>query len=149
MTLRMQRRIAARVLGVGENKVWMNPIRIAEINEAITRQDIADLIKDGVIKAREKTGIKTKIKRKRKGTGSKKGNTATSKRDYIMKIRKLRRYIQLLKENSILEIREAKKLRSLSKAGHFKSQRHLKDYILNILKKDISKVEVKKEKIKK
>jgi len=149
MTLKMQKRLAARILGTGENKVWMNPFRVSEIKEAITKHDIRDLIKDGAIKAKEITGIKTKIKRKRKGEGSKKGRVSRSKWDYMLKIRKLRKYIKLLKENSILSIPEAKKLRSLSKAGHFKSQRHLKENIINILKKDISKIETKKEKNKK
>ena len=148
MTLRMQRRIAAKVLGIGENKVWMNPLRINEIKEAITKQDILDLIKDGAIKAREITGRKAVVRRKKKGKGSKKGRVKRSKKDYMMKIRKLRKFLKLLKEKSLLDAPEIKYLRTLSKSGHFKSQRHLKEHIINVMKKDISILE-KKEKTKK
>ena len=143
MILKMQRRIAARILRVGENKVWMNPLRLNEIKEAITKQDVLDLIKDGAMTIREKTGIKTKVKRKRKGPGKKKGKSRRGKRDYMMKIRKLRRFIKLLKENSIINTPEARKMRALSKSGYFKSQRHLKEHITGIMKRDLSKLEKK------
>lgn len=146
MTLRMQKRIAAKVLGVGINKVLMNPFRINEIREAITKQDIVDLIKDGAIKSREFTGVKTNVRRKRKGSGSKKGNVMRSKKDYMAKIRKLRRFLKLIKEKSLLTVPEIKKLRLLSKSGHFKSQRHLKEHITNVMKKDISSIEKKEGK---
>jgi large subunit ribosomal protein L19e len=143
MILKMQKRIAAKVLGVGYHKVWMNPLRLTEIKEAITKQDIMDLIKDGAIKSREFTGRKTNVRRKRKGSGSRKGRVMRSKRDYMMKIRKLRRFLKLIKENSLLSVPEIKKLRLLSKSGHFKSQRHLKEHITHVMKKDISSLEKK------
>jgi len=148
MILTMQKRIAARVLGVGRNRIWMNPLRLNEIKEAITKQDIMDLIKDGAIKSREITGRKANVKKKRRGSGSRKGRVMRGKKDYMMKIRKLRKFLKLIKEKSLLTVPEIKKLRLLSKSGHFKSQRHLKEHITRVMKKDISSIE-KKENDKK
>ena len=44
MKLDKKKTIAARVLNVGKDRVWFNPERLQEIKEAITRQDIKDLI---------------------------------------------------------------------------------------------------------
>ena len=40
-TLRTKKVMAAKVLGVGINKVWFDPQRLTEIKEAITKQDIS------------------------------------------------------------------------------------------------------------
>lgn len=54
MSLSNQRRLAAEVLGVGETRVWIDPTRFEDVVAAITREDIRNLIKEGVIKpARE------------------------------------------------------------------------------------------------
>lgn len=52
MNIKSIKRIAARILEVGENKVLLNPSRLDEIKEAITNQDIITLVKDKAISAR-------------------------------------------------------------------------------------------------
>jgi len=145
MKIRSIKRIAAKKIGIGKNRVWLNPLRINEIKEAITNQDVNDLIKDGAIKAKAIIGRKTRKKRSktRRGAGKIKMTVKRSKKRYMMRIRKLRKFIKLLKESSIITSQESKKLRSLSKAGHFKSQRYLKEYVTGVMKKDISKLEKK------
>ena len=51
--LRAQRRLAADVLDVGENRVWFDPEEQGEIADAITREDIRDLVDRGAIDAED------------------------------------------------------------------------------------------------
>ncbi|MBS7635617.1 50S ribosomal protein L19e, partial [Candidatus Bathyarchaeota archaeon] len=37
LSLRSQRRMAAEILGVGEERVWINPERMEDVEAAITR----------------------------------------------------------------------------------------------------------------
>ena len=49
VSLRLQKRLAASVLGVGKRKVWLDPNETAEIGMANSRQNVRKLIKDGFI----------------------------------------------------------------------------------------------------
>jgi large subunit ribosomal protein L19e len=51
MNLKNQKRLAAAVLDVGVNRIYIDPEGALEVEAAITRQEIRKLIKDGVIKA--------------------------------------------------------------------------------------------------
>ena len=44
--LDVQRRLAAQILKCGENRVRFDPESLEDIKEAITKQDIKDLLKD-------------------------------------------------------------------------------------------------------
>ncbi len=48
--LRAQKRLAADVLDVGKNRVWFDPDAQGAIADAITREDIRELVDDGSIK---------------------------------------------------------------------------------------------------
>lgn len=137
-TLSLQKRIAASVLKVGENRVWFDPSRINEIREAITKEDIRGLIKEKAIKKKPLIGTKRRAgrlrqKRRRKGRGRgpgrKKRTVKNEKREYILKIRKLRSYIRELKSQGIINAKENKKLMRLAKAGMFKSKEDIKEKI--------------------
>ena len=49
MNLAKKKSLAARVFGVGKSRVVFAKSRLNEIKEAITKQDIRDLKKDGAI----------------------------------------------------------------------------------------------------
>jgi len=49
MSIVTVRRLAADILGVGENKVWISPEKISEVSSALTRDDVRALIKQGTI----------------------------------------------------------------------------------------------------
>ena len=48
--------MAAEILKCGENRVWMNPDRLDEVEDCITRADIRTAIDSGLIKAKAKNG---------------------------------------------------------------------------------------------
>ncbi|MCL6500724.1 MAG: 50S ribosomal protein L19e [Candidatus Pacearchaeota archaeon] len=133
-TLSLQRRIAARVLGVGENRVWFDPSRVNEIKEAITREDIRVLIKEKAIKEKAVVGIKRRAGklrqfRKRKGRvrgiGKRKKTLNKHKKEYIRKIRKLRRCIYEMSAEKKIGTIQKRRLMRLSKAGMIKNRKEI------------------------
>lgn len=130
MKLDNKKEFAANVLGVGVGRIIFNSSRLAEIKEAMTRQDIKDLFIDGAIKIREITGRKAIEKRKtRRRQGSIKQPAVDKKRKYMVIARKLRRYIAELRKVEKLNIEQFKKLRQEIKAHNFKDKAHLKERI--------------------
>jgi large subunit ribosomal protein L19e len=70
MNLGKKKALAARTFGVGESRIEFVKPRLEEIKEAITKQDIRDLYKDGAIKIKNIKGRKTAtIKKKKRSTG--------------------------------------------------------------------------------
>jgi large subunit ribosomal protein L19e len=141
-TLHPQKRMAAKALNVGENKVWFDPERISEIKEAITQQDIIDLIGDKAIKRRPHSGQKRRagkinLKRKRKGRRRGPGHIrkVINKKDYIHKIRKLRSFLKSLKVINKINNEEYRKIYTLLKAGMFKNKQAITEYIKEKQKK--------------
>ena len=57
MNLTTQKRLAANILKVGLNRVWIDPEQIEEVSRAITREGVKQLINNGAIKAKPKKGI--------------------------------------------------------------------------------------------
>jgi large subunit ribosomal protein L19e len=55
MNLKNKKELAAKVLKVGVNRISINYERRNELKEAITRQDIKELEKEGVINIKEIT----------------------------------------------------------------------------------------------
>ena len=62
MNLRGKKKLIARKLRVGIDKIILDENRLGEIKEAITRQDIVDLANKGLIRIREARGSRKKEK---------------------------------------------------------------------------------------
>lgn len=128
MKLENKRELIARVLGIGKARILLNKERLAEIKEAITRQDIRELAKDNAIIIKEIKGTKKHQKRKtRRRAGSKKKNPKNSKRTYIILTRKLRKHIASLRRLGEIDREKYQKLRKEIKARVFRSKAHLKE----------------------
>lgn len=135
MKLDKKRALAARMFGVGKDRIWLNPQRLQEIKEAITKQDMRDLLKEKVIIIKEITGTKSKKKRKRRKTRRRAGSVSFKIKDrsaYRIKIRKLRKHLKRLKSEGKLTREQHKKFRRYSKSGIFKDLKHLKEYLSNL-----------------
>jgi large subunit ribosomal protein L19e len=129
----LQRRLAARILKVGESRVWLDPAKREDINKAITAWDIRKLIKQGAIKALPAKVHKPRERKKRKrGPGSRKGKKYARlprKRRWISTVRPLRRMLKELKDSKKLDNQTYRKLYMLVKGGMFRSRSHLKVYL--------------------
>jgi large subunit ribosomal protein L19e len=135
-----QRRLAAEILGIGENKIMFDSLRFEDISKAITRADINDLIKDKAIMKRITGKSRMKKEKRRRGTGKIRMRIKNRKKKYIAKIRKLRRYLSEVKDKKIITLQEYQYLRRLAKSGHFKTRRHLKDYLTTAMKRKLPEV---------
>ena len=57
MNVKVQKRIAAEILGCGIHRIWINPEERDKVSMAITRGDIKKLVRDGIIKKKPEMSI--------------------------------------------------------------------------------------------
>jgi large subunit ribosomal protein L19e len=130
MKLDLKKNLAAKTLGVGKNKVVFNTARLEEIKEAITRQDIKDLVKSGAITIKENSGRKTNVARKhRRRAGSIKKKVKNRKQEYVKMVRKLRKHLSELMKQGRLDKDQNRELRKQIRNRKFKSKRNLKEHL--------------------
>ena len=139
--LSLQKRLAAEILGVGESRIWIDPNRIEDVADAITREEIRGLIKDGVIQVKPVHGNsrerwrKRHLQRKkgrRRGYGKRKGKKTArkdKKEEWMNRIRKIRRFLRYLRDNGIIDRKTYRRLYMLAKGGTFHSLASLKHYM--------------------
>ena len=142
MDLRNQKRMAASVLKCGVNRVWIDPNRIDEVADCITRADIRTAVDSGSIKALPKNGISQgrtrhaaaqKEKGRRKGPGSRKGTTnarSPQKRRWIQTIRPLRDELKTLREDGTITPSVYRRYYMRAKGGMYRSRRNMRQHIV-------------------
>ncbi|MDR0334933.1 MAG: 50S ribosomal protein L19e [Methanomassiliicoccaceae archaeon] len=141
MDLSNQRRMAAEVLKCGENRVWIDPDKIEEAADCITRADIRTAIASGLIKAKPKQGIskarakhiqEQKSKGKRKGPGSRKGTINArlpNKRRWISTIRPIRDELKTLRDEGKITPSVYRMYYRKAKGGVYKSRRNIRQHM--------------------
>lgn len=122
--------LAVRTLKVGKNRILFVKSRLNDIKEALTKQDIKDLQKDGAIIVKQIKG-KKKLERKskKKSVGNVRKKVNKRKREYVIMTRKLRKYVAEMKKQGKLSKEEIKEIRNRIKNRAFRSKAHLKEYI--------------------
>lgn len=143
--LRNQKRMASEILGVGENRVRIDPEETERVDEAITRQDIRNLIESGAIEKKEEKGTSRgrarekraqKSKGRQKGQGSRKGKKTArkdSKEKWMENIRAIRKRLKEMKENEEISSDQYWSLYDRAKGGFFRDTKHLENFIENKL----------------
>lgn len=128
-----QRRMAAQILKVGQNRVWINPDRMDDVEGAITREDVRKLIHEktivslpekGVSRSRAKVIRAKKVKGRRSGAGSLKGAgyaKVTKKEAWMIKIRSLRRKLRDLKARKVITETTYSQYYRMAGSGRFES----------------------------
>jgi large subunit ribosomal protein L19e len=146
--LRNQRNVAAKVLKVGVNRIWLNPDNAEAIAKAITREDIRELISDGIITAKPVKGVsrgRTRlidVKRKyghRKGHGSRKGAKGarnSRKHQWMKKIRSLRRRLYELRSDETIDRSTYQKMYRKAKGGEYRNVAHMETHIESFKNKE-------------
>ena len=128
MNLAKKKILAAKTLGVGKERIVFNVLRLADIKEAITKQDIRGLIQDKAILIAEVGGRKKVVHKKtRRRAGSIRKHTRRSKTTYIHLTRKLRGYLAELRKKNKLPPTQYRQLRREIRASMFKSKAHMKE----------------------
>jgi len=139
--LSAQKRLAADVLDVGENKVWFDPERQSDLADAITRDDIREMIDEGAIQAKDAKGNSRGRARERQkkrayghqtGAGSRKGKAGArqnEKEDWSSRIRAQRTWLKEARDDGSLDSSQYRELYDLSAGGEFDSVADLERYV--------------------
>jgi large subunit ribosomal protein L19e len=129
----IQKRLAAKILKVGESRIWLDPTKIKDIEKAITKADVRKLILQGAIKALPKKIKKREKKEKaKKGPGRRKGGKYAKlprKTRWILTVRPLRKMLKELRDSGQIDKLTYRKIYKLIKGGMFRSTTHLKIYM--------------------
>jgi ribosomal protein L19E len=136
MNLKKKRILAAKTLGVGKDRIVFDSSHLAEIKEAISKQDIRDFFDRGIISIRKMKGRRAVMKRKtRKRSGSIRKRIKGGKKRYATLTRKLRAYLSELKKKNQISLELYGEIRKEIKASMFKSKSHLKEHVGSLEKK--------------
>jgi large subunit ribosomal protein L19e len=130
MNLEKKKEIVARMLGVGKSRIKFNQDRITDIEDAVTKQELRALIKDGAISILPVKGQTTKKKVKRRGYGSRKGKKTArmgKKERWVRQVRALRKYLKAVK-GQITKDKYWEAYRKI-KGGEIRTVARLKEYL--------------------
>ncbi len=137
MTLSSQKRIAADILNVGEKRVWIDPEQREQAEEAITRNDIRNLIESGVVQKKPFKGTsrgrarhiqQQKARKRRKGHGKRKGRKQarkSRKAAWMERIRSQRQFLKQLKATGDITLAEYWRLYRMASGGFFRDRKHI------------------------
>jgi large subunit ribosomal protein L19e len=147
--LSAQKRMAADILDVGENKLWFDPDEQGELADAITREDIRELVDEGTIQVKDAKGNARGNARERakkrsyghqKGAGSRRGKAGArqnEKDDWVGRIRAQRARLKELRDDEDeLSASEYRTLYDRASGGEFDSVADLERYIENQFRGD-------------
>lgn len=157
MDLKTQRRLASEILGVGENRVWMDPQQLKEISGAITKDDVRRFIAKGVINAkiivgessaRAKYTREQKKKGRRRGPGKRRGALTArnpEKQAWMKRIRALRSELSALREKKKITPAQYAKLYKMAGAGIFRDRANLRLQVSKLKESESLSKEAKSE----
>lgn len=130
MNLKKKKELAKKTLKVSKKRIIFLAPRLNEIKDAITKQDIKELQKEGAIVINPPKGRRKIEKRKRKrGVGKIKKKVNKRKRNYVILTRKLRKYISELQKRGKISKKETTEIRKKIRNKIFRSKLHLKEQI--------------------
>ncbi|MCC7552828.1 50S ribosomal protein L19e [Candidatus Micrarchaeota archaeon] len=165
MSIKTIRRIASDILNIGENKIKIKPDETTKVKEALTRDDVRSLIKDGIVYKTKKQGVsragakerqKQRKKGRQKGAGKRKGRIKKlPKKQWILRCRIQREILTYLTNSKLIESGDRKNIYYKIKGGFFKNKRSLITYINDnklskntlILEEIITEMKKKRKKI--
>ncbi|WP_457613304.1 50S ribosomal protein L19e [Methanocaldococcus sp.] len=137
MDVSVQRRMASELLKCGIERVWIDPEQLDRVKMAMSKDDIRVLIKEGVIKKKQKKGISSarvkKLKEQRKKgrrrePSSRRGAAGARtppKEKWMSTIRALRKTLKQLRDEGKIDRTVYRKLYRMAKGGAFRSRGHL------------------------
>ena len=139
--LSAQKRLAADILDVGKNKVWFDPGRQADLADAITRDDVREMIDEGAIKAKDSKGNSRGRARERQekrayghqnGAGSRRGKAGArqnEKEGWSSRIRAQRTWLKDARDDGTLDSSQYRELYDRAAGGEFDSVADLERYV--------------------
>lgn len=137
------RLMAATLLKTGESKIWVNPLEIQRVKEAMTKEDLRVLIGEGIVKRKKeqyqnrKRVLKKKKGRKR-GQGKRRGTAkarTSPKENWMKTVRAQRKKLRELKKSGSGKLKISyRKAYKMIKGGYFRGKKHLESAVLEAKK---------------
>lgn len=134
MDVTYQKRLAADILDCGKDRVWIDDTMLDEVIEAITREEVRELINRDVIRKKPKEGTsrgrinykkEQKDKGRRKGHGKRKGSKnarESSKDKWKKRIRSIREELRYMRDNGHIDRSTYREFYNKSKGGTFEDK---------------------------
>ena len=138
MQLTNQKRLAAKILGCGVHRVWINSDYIDMVASAVQTEDIREFIDQGIIKAKPVKGtsrararvrLEQKRKGRRKGQGKRQGTANARnprKNRWMRTIRAQRRVLKELRTEGTLDAAGSRHYYLKAKGGSYRSIAHMR-----------------------
>jgi large subunit ribosomal protein L19e len=138
MQITNQKRLAARILKCGVNRVWIHPSYVDQIANSVQTDDIREFIDEGWIKAKPIKGtsrvrarlrLAQKRKGRRKGQGTRAGTANARnprKNRWMRTIRSQRRVLKAFREDGTLEPSQYRRYYLKAKGGSYRSIAHMR-----------------------
>ncbi len=136
-----KKRLAAKILNVGLDKVRFRTDALEDVTKAITRSDLRGLIAVGKVyvaalsyhsRGRARDIASQKRKGRQKGRGSRKGAAYASvprKDRWMARIRTQRELLRELRAKTLISPKTYQSLYRKCKGGYFRNRRHIKLFI--------------------
>lgn len=133
--------MAADILKCGAHRVWIDPNRMDEVADAITRDDVRAVVRAGLIRKLPITGqsqgrtrfqARQRRKGRRRGPGRRKGARGARdprKRRWIRTIRALRDVLKGHRDDGRLARRDYRRFYLRAKGGMYRSRSHLEQQL--------------------
>lgn len=138
MQITNQKRLAARILKCGVNRVWIHPSYVDQVANAVQTDDIREFIEEGWIKAKPIKGtsrvrarlrLAQKRKGRRKGQGTRAGTANARnprKNRWMRTIRSQRRVLKELRQDGTIEPSQYRRYYLKAKGGSYRSIAHMR-----------------------
>ncbi len=130
--------LAAELLKIGTSKIWVSPVEKQRVAEAMTKEDLRLLIKDGVIKKKKlaekskKRALGRKKGRKR-GFGKRRGTAKARenpKQKWMESVRAQRKKLKDLRAAKTKLKIPYRKAYLMVKGGYFRGKKHLETTVV-------------------
>jgi large subunit ribosomal protein L19e len=131
------KKIASELLKVGVTRIWINPEEESKVKEAMTKEDVRELIKNGVIKkkklkeqSRGRARILHEKKRKgrKRGRGKRKGTRKARvkrKEFWVKNVRAQRKKLKELKLKGLVKGKDYGEIYRKIKGNYFKGKKYV------------------------
>ncbi|KAI5184334.1 large subunit ribosomal protein L19e [Nematocida homosporus] len=137
------RKMAAKVLDCGKNKIWLDPSEATALAEGKTEEQVTKMVEDGLIVQRPTIGnSRGRVRQFRlersmgrhRGLGRRRGTRNArfpEKKIWMLRIRAIRKDLKGIRDEGRIDRAMYRAVYLKAKAGCFKSRKMMKEYIAN------------------